>query len=164
MAAAAAQSALPSTQLHSRPKPALPPLCATVFAHSTPNPPLPPQFSRDSKANGALMRITPLAVWGCGLSDDELAAAAIEDAKLSHPNPVTQQANAIYCIAIKSLIRRPGDAEAAIQAAKRWASSHACEEVRGWLRDALGTAPGPAANRMIGFVRYGFFYAFRELK
>ncbi|GLI68067.1 hypothetical protein VaNZ11_012395 [Volvox africanus] len=122
------------------------------------------QFSRDSKSNGSLMRITPLAVWGCRLSDKLLAEAAMEDAKLSHPNVVTLHANAIYCIAIKHLITRPADADAAIQAACAWAQDHACDEVRGWLKEALGDGPGPAANRMIGFVRYGFFYAFRHLK
>ncbi|KXZ55562.1 hypothetical protein GPECTOR_2g1111 [Gonium pectorale] len=121
------------------------------------------QFSKDSQANGALMRITPLAVWGCRLSDEALAAAAMADAKLSHPHEVTQHANAVYCIAIKHLIARPGDAEGAVEAAHAWAGAHACAEVRDWLKEALGDAQGPAANRMIGFVRYGFFYAFRHL-
>ncbi|EFJ49525.1 hypothetical protein VOLCADRAFT_89811 [Volvox carteri f. nagariensis] len=122
------------------------------------------QFSRDSKSNGALMRITPLAVWGCRLSDDALAAAAMEDAKLSHPNDVTLHANAIYCVAIKHLIAHPGDAEGALEVAAKWARACACAEVAGWLREAMGSAAGPAANRLIGFVRYGFFYAFRHLK
>ncbi|KAK9811680.1 hypothetical protein WJX72_008259 [[Myrmecia] bisecta] len=42
--------------------------------------------SQASKANGALMRCTPLAVWGSRLSTDELVAAAVADATLSHPN------------------------------------------------------------------------------
>ncbi|KAG2491875.1 hypothetical protein HYH03_009827 [Edaphochlamys debaryana] len=122
------------------------------------------QFSRDSKANGALMRVMPLAVWGCRLSDEELARAAGEDAKLSHPHEVCRHANAIYCIAVKHLIASPGNAEAAIKAACAWANAHACAEVAGWLKEALGDAAGPPANRLIGFVRYGFFYAFRFLK
>lgn len=46
------------------------------------------QGSIDSQANGALMRATPLAVWGRGLSDEALARAAAADALLSHPNQV----------------------------------------------------------------------------
>ncbi|GLC40704.1 hypothetical protein PLESTB_000030900 [Pleodorina starrii] len=148
--------------------------CRTAFSaalhHKDEDGPLAPamrkqsQFSRGSKSNGSLMRITPLAVWGCRLSDEDLAAAAVEDARLSHPNEVTQQTTAIYCIAIKHLIANPGDADGAIAAASAWAAGHACEEVAGWLRDALGSEPGPAVDRHIGFVRYGFFYAFRHLK
>lgn len=48
------------------------------------------QFSKDSQSNGALMRCTPLAVWGARLTDDQLAAAAMEDCRLSHPHVVTQ--------------------------------------------------------------------------
>lgn len=122
------------------------------------------QFSRESKSNGSLMRITPLPVWGCRLSDHQLAEAAVQDAQLSHPNIVVQHANAVYCIAIKNLIARPGDSEAAVAAAQAWAVSHACNEVAMWLRDALGDCEGPAVHHHVGFVRYGFFYAFRHLK
>ncbi|GFR48775.1 hypothetical protein Agub_g10596 [Astrephomene gubernaculifera] len=122
------------------------------------------QFGRASKANGALMRITPLAVWGSSLSDDHLAAAAMQDAQLSHPNPATQHANAAYCLALKHLIQHPGDAEGAAAAAVAWVEASGCEEVAGWLREALGEGPGPSVNHMIGYVKYGFFYAFRHLR
>lgn len=36
------------------------------------------------------MRITPLAVWGHQLSDEQLAQAAREDAQLTHPNQTCQ--------------------------------------------------------------------------
>ena len=39
-----------------------------------------------SQANGALMRILPLAIWGHRLSDEELAFCAHQDAILSHPH------------------------------------------------------------------------------
>ncbi len=39
-----------------------------------------------SKANGALMRITPLAVWGHKLSQHDLVEAVKSDAQLTHPN------------------------------------------------------------------------------
>ncbi len=39
-----------------------------------------------SKANGALMRITPLAVWGHKLSQHDLVQAVTSDALLTHPN------------------------------------------------------------------------------
>lgn len=39
-----------------------------------------------SKANGALMRITPLPVWGHKLSQHDLVQAVYADAQLTHPN------------------------------------------------------------------------------
>ena len=48
------------------------------------------QSNMNSKANGALMRITPLAVWGHQLSEEQLVQAAREDAQLTHPNQTCQ--------------------------------------------------------------------------
>jgi hypothetical protein len=39
-----------------------------------------------SKANGALMRITPLTLWAHRLSQHDLVQAAKSDAQLTHPN------------------------------------------------------------------------------
>ena len=39
-----------------------------------------------SKANGALMRATPLAVWGHKLPQHDLVEAVMSDAQLTHPN------------------------------------------------------------------------------
>ncbi|PNH12863.1 Peroxyureidoacrylate/ureidoacrylate amidohydrolase RutB, partial [Tetrabaena socialis] len=121
------------------------------------------KFSAESQSNGALMRIAPLAVWGCRLSDPDLAAAAIADAQLTHPHAVPQHANAAYCVALKHLIGAPGDAQGAAAAATAWATAHACSEVTGWLKEALGSGPGHAVNHNIGHVRHAFFYAFRHL-
>ena len=43
-----------------------------------------------SKANGALMRVTPLAVWGHRLSDEQLADCARREAALTHPHTTCQ--------------------------------------------------------------------------
>lgn len=64
-------------------------------------------FNTGSKSNGALMRATPIAVWGRDLTVAQLAVAASEDAGLSHPNPTCRTCNAAYCCAIQSLISRP---------------------------------------------------------
>ena len=44
-------------------------------------------YAAGSKANGSLMRATPLAIWRYRDSDETLAAFARLDASLSHPNP-----------------------------------------------------------------------------
>src|SRR4051794_37607745 len=55
--------------------------------------------SRDSQANGALMRVSPLGVFGHAMPPDQLAALARRDAELTHPHPVCQDASAVYCVA-----------------------------------------------------------------
>ena len=75
----------------------------TAFTHT--------QGSMQSKANGALMRVTPLAVWGHALPDDQLADCARREAALSHPN-VTCQA----CGPRSSTVACPGHKSRRLQA------------------------------------------------
>jgi ADP-ribosyl-[dinitrogen reductase] hydrolase len=120
------------------------------------------KFCLDSKANGSLMRIAPLGIWGHRLDDEELAHFAQEDSKLSHPNPSCCDAVACYTIAIASLIRQPGARQTAMERAERWALSHATAEVRGWLENAHLDIEIPYYPQ-IGFVKIAFIHAFRHL-
>lgn len=123
-----------------------------------------------SKANGSLMRAAPLGVWGASpdcsadgeLDVRRLAECAIADSRLSHPNPSAADAVACYAIAIATLVRTPGDREAAFAAAEGWAEESAVEEVRRWLADAR-RGKDVAYVPQIGFVCIGFTHAFRHL-
>ena len=115
-----------------------------------------------SKANGSLMRATPLGVWGAGAGDAALIAAAQDDARLSHPNPACVDAAVVYVLAIASLIRAPGDVASARELAGSWARAHACTEVRGWLEEAGAGTRVPYVPQD-GFVRIAFTHAFRHL-
>ena len=115
-----------------------------------------------SKANGALMRATPLGIWGARLTRKQLTEASFSDTMLSHPNLSCQYATAAYVTAISHLVRYPGDSDGAIKDAEWVLKENGAEEVAGWLADAkAGVNPGyyPQA----GFVRYGFTHAFRHL-
>lgn len=57
-----------------------------------------------SEANGAMMRASPLGIFGAGLPEAKVAALAIQDAALTHPNPVCQQSNALFVLAISNAI------------------------------------------------------------
>jgi ADP-ribosylglycohydrolase len=116
-----------------------------------------------SKANGSLMRATPLGVWGARRADDEVIAAAQDDARLSHPNASCVDAATVYVLAIASLVRAPGDAAGALALAETWARAHACEEVRAWLDDAAAGKAVPYTPQD-GFVRIAFTHAFRHLR
>lgn len=115
-----------------------------------------------SKANGSLMRATPLGVWGARRADHEVVAAAQDDARLSHPNASCVDAGAVYVLAIASLVRAPGDAALALALVETWARANACEEVRGWLDDAAAGKEVPYTPQD-GFVRIAFTHAFRHL-
>jgi ADP-ribosylglycohydrolase len=127
-----------------------------------------------SKSNGSLMRCSPIGVYGCSLTDEEIAYLAREDSLLSHPNPTVGDANctllttkyiltplACYCIAIAELVQS-GDNKKAFNRAKQWADAHANEEVKGWMADAEQNVEVPCWPQA-GFVKIGFIHAFRHL-
>jgi ADP-ribosylglycohydrolase len=118
--------------------------------------------SMGSKANGGLMRIAPLALWGRRLPDPELAACAMEDSRLSHPNPSCCHSAAAYVIAIASLLRAASDRRGAFERARAWAEAHANDEVRSWLREAEESAPVDFHTHA-GFVKVAFVNAFEHL-
>ena len=72
-----------------------------------------------------------------------------------------QDCNACYCIAIVHLINKPEDASGAVKAAEDWAKAHAVPEVQQWLADSASDGCADDCVDMIGFVKWGFTYAFR---
>lgn len=116
----------------------------------------------ESKANGSLMRATPLGIWGHHFSDADLAKFARQDSALSHPNQSCQDVVACYVIAIANLMRTPCDRHTAFHATRVWADTHANAEVRGWLDDAEANLNYPY-HPQAGFVRIAFTHAFRLL-
>lgn len=116
----------------------------------------------DSKANGSLMRIAPLGVFGAGMSEEALVKAVEEDGRLTHPNRSCIDACALYCIAIRHLMLHQGEGGEAFERAKEWARRLSNPEVSDWLSDAeAGTDVGYGPQ--IGFVRIGFTHSFRHL-
>ncbi|HEU4388296.1 MAG TPA: ADP-ribosylglycohydrolase family protein [Blastocatellia bacterium] len=114
-----------------------------------------------SKANGSLMRSSPLGIWGWRLNPNDLALLAMEDSALSHPNNSCRHAVACYSIAIAQILRGQGRA-AAFEIASDWAELNANAEVRQWLEDARRNLIIPSYPQA-GFVRIGFTHAFRHL-
>lgn len=115
-----------------------------------------------SKANGSLMRATPLAVWGAERDESTVIAATIADVRLSHPNPSCVGAAVAYVLAIRDLVAG-GDAASAFEAAARALEGGAdYEEPREWLEEARLGVRVPFSP-MDGFVRIAFTHAFRHL-
>jgi ADP-ribosylglycohydrolase/fructose-1,6-bisphosphatase/inositol monophosphatase family enzyme len=80
--------------------------------------------SGSSQANGALMRVSPLGIWGWQRDASELAEAARADARLTHPNPVCQESSAVFTVAIAHAIRDGTDPEQTYVRAVSWARTN----------------------------------------
>ena len=59
----------------------------------------------DSQANGALMRISPLGIFGARHEREQVAQWAGWDAAITHPNPVCRQASSLFASGIALAVR-----------------------------------------------------------
>jgi len=60
--------------------------------------------NKESQANGSLMRISPLGIYGSRFELNTVAEWAMQDSRLTHPHPVCQKAVAIYATTIATTI------------------------------------------------------------
>ncbi len=74
-----------------------------------------------SQANGALMRISPLGIFGANYDLDQVAKWARQDAAITHVHPVCGQANALYAMAIASAVREGGTGASIYERIVAWA-------------------------------------------
>ena len=58
-----------------------------------------------SQANGALMRISPLGIFGANYEREQVAEWAEQDASITHPNAVCPQANSLFASGIALAVR-----------------------------------------------------------
>lgn len=117
-----------------------------------------------SEANGALMRVAPIALWSLTTPQQTLIHNAKLDAMLSHPNQVCQDCNAILCIAIAHLIKNPGDNMGALGTVEDYVNTHAHPKVREWfLKDSLNI-DNMVCTSNIGHVRWAFTLAMHFLR
>ena len=91
-----------------------------------------PKF--DSQSNGAMMRISPLGIFGANHSLETVGDWAMQDAALTHPNSVCLQANALFTMAIANAIASGCEAGKLYQNIRQWAVDMTVEPV---LLDAI---------------------------
>ena len=98
----------------------------------------------DSQANGAMMRISPLGIFGANHDAELVAEWARQDAAITHPHPVCQQANALFTMAIAYAIRQGCDGRGLYEQIVTWAEDM---KVDGSLLEAVrGAAKAPPAD------------------
>ena len=119
--------------------------------------------SRDSQSNGALMRASPLGMWGAGRPAAVLADAAANDALLSHPHPLCVAANVVFTRAIAFAIETGSGAQAVHAEAVRVAATdpRAADAAR-LLAIATVAAPHDFHHQM-GWVAIALQNAFYQL-
>ena len=120
--------------------------------------------SAGSQANGALMRVSPLAIYGHALPAEALVAHARADAALTHPHPLCGDASAAFCVAIAHALREGDGPQAAHAAALGWAKATPGVQAA-LIEDLEGAVEGPPAEfqHQMGWVRIALRNAFYEL-
>ena len=96
-----------------------------------------------SQANGAMMRISPLGIFGSRFAMKQVAEWAMQDAKLTHPNKVCQQANALFAMTIAHAIKSGCKRSELYDSIRAWAAELAVESA---LRDAIDNAAHAAPS------------------
>ena len=98
----------------------------------------------DSQANGAMMRISPLGIFGANHDLELVAEWARQDAALTHPHPVCRQANELFTMAISQAVRAGCTARDLYRRIAGWAEDM---KVDGSLLGAIqGAAIAPPAD------------------
>ena len=119
----------------------------------------------ESQANGALMRISPLGIYGARFPDGAVANWAMEDAALTHPHPVCRQVNALFAIAVARTVREETTSQGLVDQLFRWTkkmSPPVAPEVFAAMTDALREPP-VCYGRNAGWALKAFQNALYEL-
>ena len=116
-----------------------------------------------SQANGALMRISPLAIFGATHELSDVAAWARADAEITHPNRVCLEANELFATAVAQVIRTGCDRHELYRQIVAWAEeadvdSSLLEAVRG-----AAVAPPDDFLSQAGWVLIAFCNALWQL-
>lgn len=115
-----------------------------------------------SQANGSLMRISPLGIWGHRLTPHQLADLAGEDSSITHPHPVCRESCAVFVVAIARAVGHGGDPDQIYRQTLEWAES-ACWDtaVLSALKEAVERPPDYQSRQ--GWVLVALQNAFFQL-
>ena len=117
----------------------------------------------DSQANGAMMRISPLGIFGASYELEQVAEWACEDAALTHPHPVCQQANSLYASSITYAVRIGCESQELYERIKTWAENIPAEPTLISAIDSAITSPPADYMHQQGWVLTAFRNALWQL-
>ena len=121
------------------------------------------RHNQTSQANGALMRVSPLGVFGANYDLVQVAEWARQDSAITHVHAVCQQANALFAMAVATAVRTGCDAGCLYEQIVAWANDMHAD--RNLLDAILAAAETPPADytRMQGWVLIAFQNALWQL-
>jgi ADP-ribosylglycohydrolase len=119
--------------------------------------------NKDSQANGALMRLSPLGIFGANYDLKRVSEYARADAALTHPNPVCLQANALFAMAIADAIGTGKGAQDLYRQIETWAAEMKVEAALMKTITAASIAPPPDYIHQQGWVLIAFQNALWQL-
>jgi ADP-ribosyl-[dinitrogen reductase] hydrolase len=119
--------------------------------------------STHSQANGAMMRVSPLGIFGANLDLDDVAAMARKDAELTHPNLICIEANALFTMAIAEAIRSRTTPESLHAKISGWALSMDASEELQWCITNSAIGPPQDFTKKQGWVLIAFGNALYRL-
>ena len=117
----------------------------------------------ESQANGAMMRISPLGIFGANHDLDKVAEWARQDAAITHVHPVCQQANALFAMAIAHAIRSGCDAQDLYGQIVTWARDMLVDESLFAVAQRAAEAPPADYVYQAGWVLTAFQNALWQL-
>jgi len=117
----------------------------------------------DSQANGAMMRISPLGILGAKYDLTQVADWARQDAAITHPHPICQQANALFTMAIAHVINQGCNTQNLYQQIVSWAEGiNADANLLNAVRGAVEAPPADYVHQQ-GWVLTAFRNALWQL-
>ena len=117
----------------------------------------------ESQANGALMRISPLGVFGWKTEPEALAKLAAADAALTHPHGVCRQVNGLYAAAIAAAVREGCTPRTLFEQIAAWAIEWNVDPAITDRIDLARTHRPPDYIHQMGWVLTAFQNALYEL-
>ncbi len=122
------------------------------------------EMNPESQANGALMRISPLGIFGVNHRLEQVADWATDDAALTHSNPLCQQVNALYAMAISAAIRDGLSATALYEQIRHWARTRRADpRLLQAIDEATSRMPANFDGPRMGWVLIAFQNALYQL-
>ncbi len=117
----------------------------------------------DSQANGAVMRISPLGIFGANHPLETVGEWARLDAALTHPNPVCLQANALFAMAIAHAVKTGAESQSLYQDIADWAEDLEVEPALMETIQRAAEAPPADYVQQQGWVLIAFHNALWQL-
>jgi ADP-ribosyl-[dinitrogen reductase] hydrolase len=117
----------------------------------------------DSQANGAMMRVSPLGIFGSNHPLENVSAWAMEDARLTHPHPICQQANSLFAMAIAYAVLEGPSREKLYAKVVDWAEELQVQDALRRCIDDAATDPPRDYTNLMGWVLIGFQNALWQL-